>query len=287
VKPPVFSYAVPETVSDAVDLLKGHGDEAKILAGGQSLVPLLNLRLARPEVLIDVNRIRDLDGIDSNGALTIGAITRQRTVAESAAVAGFAPIVVDALRHVGHPATRARGTFGGTIAHADPAAELPAVLLALDGEVDAQGPSGPRTIAAEDLFRGYFTTELAGDEVLVKVRLRRPLDGARWAFLEVARRHGDFALVGVAAVAWTDGETCTDARVALFGVGPVPTRAREAEALLQGRPLGTSSFAGDVARAAAAGLSPVSDIHATGLYRREVAEVLVRRAVESMFRERP
>lgn len=283
-KPTRFAYARPETIEDAVALLDQHGEGAKILSGGQSLVPMMNLRLARPDVLVDINRLPGLDGITTaNGTIEVGALTRQDTVAHSPEVADQLPILAEAMRFVGHAATRNRGTFGGTVAHADPAAEVPAVLLALGGEVVAQGPAGTRTVDADELFVSYLTTALEDTEVLTAVRLRRPPAGARWAFSEVARRHGDFALVGLAATAEPDGAgTCARARFVFFGVGLVPLRVREVEELLGSRPLGDEALAGDVGRAVAEAIPSVSDVHATGEYRKEVAAVLARRAVERM-----
>ena len=281
-KPPRFKYAAAGSVEEAVALLEEHGDEAKVLAGGQSLIPLMNMRLARPGVLVDINRVSGLDGIKRNGGLTIGALTRQSSVLRSGDVSSFAPIVVEALRHVGHPGIRARGTFGGSIAHADPAAELPAVLLALDGEAVARGPGGERTIPAEELFVSTFTTSLTSNEVLTSIRLPWSLDKARWAFLEVARRHGDFALAGVASAAEVDGGTCKSARIALFGVVDRPVRAKQAEEFLAGKSLDDSSVVEEAGRLALAGLEPRSDFHATSQYRQEATEALVRRALKHM-----
>ena len=263
-------------------ILDEHGDEAKVLAGDQSLIPLMNMRLARPGVLVDINRLR-LDGIKSNGGLTIGALTRQSAVLRSGDVSAYAPIIAAALRHVGHPGIRTRGTFGGSIAHADPAAELPAVLLALDGEVVARGPGGERTIPAEELFVTNFTTSLAPNEVLTSVRFPWSLDKARWAFHEVARRHGDFALAGVASAAEVEkGATCKSARIALFAVADRPVRAKEAEEFLVGKQLDDAAVVEEAARLACAGLEPQSDFHATSQYRKEAAEALVRRALTHM-----
>jgi carbon-monoxide dehydrogenase medium subunit len=285
-KPPRFAYARPETIEDALALLDQHSDEeTKILSGGQSLVPMMNLRLARPDVVVDVNRLPGLDGISAaNGTIAIRALTRQDEVAHSPEVANELPLLAEAMQYVGHPATRNRGTFGGTIAHADPAAEAPAVLRALGGEVVAQSSSGTRTIDADDFFRMYLTTALEENEILTEVRLRRPPAGARWAFSEVARRHGDFALVGLAATAEPDDSgNWARARFVFFGVGLVPFLVSEAEDALVGRPVDDPSVASSVAAAAAEAIPSVSDVHATGEYRQEVAGVLARRAVERMI----
>jgi len=265
-KPPPFEHVPVESAEAAVAALAEHGDEAKVLAGGQSLVPLLNMRLARPGVLVDVNRAHGLDGLEANGALTLGALVRQADALESSVVLEQAPLFAAALRHVGHPATRNRGTLGGSLAHADPAAELPAVLLALDGEVDALGPAGERTIAAEALFTGPFTTALAPDELLVRVRL--PLSSGRpCGFTELVRRPGDFALAGAAVCVGP-------ARIVFFGLGGEPSRAAGAEKLLD-----AGAGATEVAAAATRDLDPVSDVHADGEYRRRVAGVVLRRAL--------
>jgi CO/xanthine dehydrogenase FAD-binding subunit len=267
VKPAPFEHVPVESAEEAVAVLAEHGDEAKVLAGGQSLVPLLNMRLARPGVLVDVSRVAGLDSIEANGALTLGALVRQADALGSPAVGEHAPLLAAALKYVGHPATRNRGTVGGSLAHADPAAELPAVLLALDGEVNALGPGGERTIAAEALFTGPFTTALAADELLVRVRL--PLSGGRrFGFAELARRPGDFALAGAAV-------SLDLPRIVLFALGGEPIRATEAEALL-----GQGAGAGEVAATATRDLDPVSDVHADGAYRRRITQVLVRRALE-------
>lgn len=278
-KPAPFTYAACETVEEAVSLLAEHGDEAKLLAGGQSLVPLMNLRLAAPAVLVDLNRVSALQGISANGTIEIGAMTRQSEVEGSREIAAGAPLVIEALRHVAFPAVRSRGTIGGSIAHADPAAELPAVLLALGGEVVAQSASGSRTIPADELFQTYFTTALRSDEVLTRVRIPVAGDGQRFGIQEVARKRNDFALAGAVVVASVDGSgVCTSARVALFGVSDRPVRAAGAERALAGRSLDAEAASG-AAEAAMGEIDPKGDAHASVGYRREVAGVLVRRAV--------
>ncbi|MEZ5101608.1 MAG: FAD binding domain-containing protein [Thermoleophilia bacterium] len=278
-KPASFRYAAVETVDEAVALLAEHGDEAKVLAGGQSLVPLMNLRLAEPGLLVDVNRVAGLDGIAANGVVELGATARQADVERSPAVAAAAPLVVRGLQRVAYPTVRARGTIGGSIAHADPAAELPAVLLALGGEVVARGPGGERTIAADDLFRGYFTTALAPDELLVRVRVPAAAPGLRVGLDEVARKQGDFALAGAAvAVEVDEAGTCRSARVAVFGVADRPIRLAAAEQALVGRPLADAA-ARDEAAAAALALDTRGDGHASAEYRREAAAAMVRRAL--------
>ncbi len=264
-KPPSFEYVAAGSVEEAVETLAR--GEAKVVAGGQSLVPLLNMRLARPALLVDVNRVAGIDAVEIDGVVRLGALVRQADALASADVDGAVPLLTAALRHVGHPATRSRGTIGGSLAHADPAAELPAVLTALDGEVVAVGTGGERTIPAGKLFTGPFSTALAQDELLTAVVL--PRQAMRpFGFAELSRRHGDFALAG--AVVLLD-----PARVVLFGVGGVPERALEAE-----RALGDGAGAAEAAELATRGLKPVDDVHADGGYRRRVATVLVRRALE-------
>lgn len=283
-KPPAFAYAAPESLDETLMLLREHGDDAKILAGGQSLVPMMNFRMAQPSVLVDIGRVPGLDAISAgDGALTIGAMARQAAVEASAEVAAACPVIKQASRHIGHVATRARGTFGGSAAHADPAAEIPSLLCALDATITARGSRGDRVIAADDLFEGYFTTALTPDEVLTEITI--PASSAtRAAFLEVARRHGDFALVSVAAAVRMNGATVTSARIVLGGVADVPVRATDAEAALAGAPL-DDVRAVEAGRLAMTGLSPSSDIHATGRYRTRTAGVLVERALKQINNE--
>jgi carbon-monoxide dehydrogenase medium subunit len=276
-KPAPFKYVVPDTVDEALALQAEHEDEAKVLAGGQSLVALMNFRMAQPSVLIDLNRLTSLSGIENGGpVIEIKALTRQLEVERSATMSAL-PIVAETLRHVAHVAIRARGTFGGNIAHADPASELPALMLALEAEMVATGPDGERVIPAADFFKGYFTTALEPTEILTSVRIPTEQPGA-WAFIELARRHGDFALAGVAALLDVEDGQCRSARIALFGVADTPVRATEAEAFLVGKdPVG--EVLEEAARITAEALNPSSDIHAPGAYRKKLSSVLVKRAV--------
>ncbi len=268
-KPAPFAYHAVETVEEAIAMLAELGGEARVLAGGQSLVPMLNLRLARPSALVDVGRVAALSGISANGALRLGATTRQVDALHSPLVAERAPLLSDALHHVGHPATRSRGTLGGSIAHADPAAELPAVLLALDGEAIVRSLEGERAIAAASLFLGPFTTALDDGELLTELRLPAPPAGARHGFAEIARRRGDFALAGAAVVV-----AAGSARVALFGVAPAAFRAEAAE-----RALAQGAGAEEVAELAAAATEPADDPHAPAAYRTKAARVATLRAL--------
>ena len=279
-KPPRFEYEAPGSVAEALALLGRHGDQAKVLAGGQSLTPLLNFRLVRPQVLVDLNEIAELAGIrEVDGMLAIGAMTRQRAVETSDVVRRRCPLLADAVPQIGHVQIRNRGTIGGSLAHADPAAELPAVVAALDGRMVVRGPAGERVLTTEQFFVSYLTTALETGELLVEVRLpvAAPRTGA--AFVEVSRRHGDFALVGVAATVTLD-ETgvCVGCALALTGVGPTPIVARAAASTLVGsRP--TPAMLEEVGRRAASDLRPDSDLHASSEYRQHVAGVLARRAL--------
>jgi CO/xanthine dehydrogenase FAD-binding subunit len=261
VKPAPFAYEAPRSLSAALRLL---GDDAKALAGGQSLVPLLNFRLARPALLVDVNALAELSGIRRHGgALHIGALTRQATLERSELVARGWPLLRQAVRLVGHPPIRARGTVGGSVAHADPTAELPVALTALDARFHVRSQRGERTLDATELFRGHMTTSLASDELITEIEVPALPDGARSAFVEYARTHGDFAIAG-AAVVLVPGEA---AAIALLGAGPTPVRACEAElALVAGaEPTEAAELAGG-------GLEDA--------YRRALIGALVRRAIE-------
>ena len=281
-KPPPFDYVAPRSLDEAVAALAEHGDEAKVMAGGQSLVPLLAFRLARPSVVVDVNRVAGLDGARLEGdTLELGALTRQRDVELLPGLRERCPMVVEAVEQIGHVAIRNRGTVGGSLAHADPAAEWTALALALDAELDLHGPGGTRTLPARDFLISYFTTALQPDEVLTRIRLHVPNGRTGSCFLELARRHGDFAIAGVGALVslGADG-TVVDARVALIGVGERAVRADAAERVLRG-----AEPTGDVVAEAAAAvdgeIEPNGDIHASADYRRHVAGVLVRRALET------
>jgi aerobic carbon-monoxide dehydrogenase medium subunit len=280
-KLPPFDYEAPQTVSEAVGLLAEHGDEASVLAGGQSLIPLLALRLARPEVLIDINGIAELSGVSAtDGWIAIGAMTREYVAEESYGVAEAIPLLAAALPFIGHEAIRSRGTIGGSLAHADPAAELPAVARALDAEFVVRGPSGIRVIPAEEWFEGYLTTSRRPDELLVEVRFPTASPGTGVSFQEVARRHGDFAIVGLAASLTLSDATISDARLALAGFSDVPFRAAAAEDLLAGERPSAALF-DEAARLATDGADPPADLHGSSDYRKTVAAVLVRRGLRA------
>ena len=276
-KPAPFAYKKARSVEEAVRLLGTQ--DARLLAGGQSLIATLNMRLSAPSLLIDINGIGGLDGIAlKDGALEIGALVRHTQAERSDTVAKHAPLIARALPQIGHPAIRNRGTLGGSVAFADPAAELPACLLALDGEIEASGPQGKRTIKAADFFRGLFETALAPDEVLTAIRVPAAGKDTRVGFAELARRHGDYAMVGLAACARGDGKGLADVRLAFFGVGNTPLRARKAEAALA---------KGDIDGAVVAlDLAPHDDVQASGAVKKHLAGVLLRRVAKQLMEER-
>jgi carbon-monoxide dehydrogenase medium subunit len=278
VKPAPFEYADPRSVAETLALLARHGDDAKVLAGGQSLVPMLNFRLARPAALVDLNRVAGLDRLqDDGGTLRVGALVRQRALERWAA--GPAPLLAAGLGLIGHAAIRNRGTVAGSIAHADPAAELPALLLAVDGLVVARRQGGgERTIRAADFFRGPLATALEPDELVVETRWPLPAGDAGWGLHEVARRHGDFALAGAAAIVTRRRGAIAEVRIAVWGCGPVPQRATDGERALAGQSPGVRAIQ-EAGRAAAARLEPPDDLHATAGYRRRVAATLIARAL--------
>jgi carbon-monoxide dehydrogenase medium subunit len=281
-KLPSVEYEAPTTVGEAAGLLAEHQDEASVLAGGQSLIPLLALRLARPAVLVDVNGVAELSGMSRvNGWLAVGAMTREYMAEESAEVAQAVPLLAAALPLIGHEAIRNRGTIGGSLAHADPAAELPAVARALDAEFVVRSASETRVIPAADWFEGYLSTARRPDELLTEVRFPVAAPGTGAVFQEVARRHGDFAIVGLAAqLTLTEDGTITDARLAFSGVADVPVRAAEAEALLIGQRPSPELFE-EAARLATGGIDPPADLHGTSEYRKKVAAALVRRGLRA------
>jgi aerobic carbon-monoxide dehydrogenase medium subunit len=264
--PAQFDYVAAESTTHALGLLAEHGEDAKVLAGGHSLLPMMKLRLAQPEILIDIGGLIELAGVSTNGdELVIGATTRHADLAASELVRAEAPLLAYAASQVGDPQIRHRGTIGGSLSHADPAADLPMALVALGGSVELQGPGGSRTVAADDFFQGFFETAMQPDELLTAVRVpRRP--GVPWGYQKFVRRANDWAIVGVAAV---------DGRIALANMGPKPLRATAAEEALAG-----GASAAQAAQHAADGTSPGEDMHADRQYRRHLARVLTRRALE-------
>ena len=282
-KPPRFSYADPATVEEAVGLLARHGDGAKVLAGGQSLMPLLNFRLARPSHVIDINRLAALATVDGtpDGGLHIGALVRQRALERSDLVRARCPLLALAMPFVGHAQIRTRGTLGGSLAHADPAAELPAVMVALGAQLTLRSIRGQRTVAAEEFFVDALTTAARPDELLTEIALPPWPPSSGSSLHEVAVRRGDFALGGVVArLTLGDQGRVTGARVVCFAMGPRPVRATDAELALVGRAPSSSAFT-EAGRLASAGVDPSGDIHASAAYRKRLAGVLTTRALTS------
>lgn len=278
-KPAPFAYTKAKTLKEAVTLLAKHKDDARLLAGGQSLIATLNMRLSAPDLLIDINGIKNLNGIAKKGKyVEIGALARHAQVEHSDVIAKHAPLITLAMPHIGHPAIRNRGTFGGSIAFADPAAELPACLLALGGEIDIAGPRGKRKVKADAFFKGLFETALRPQEMITAVRIPAADKATRVGFAELARRHGDYAIVGLAASARGNGKGLADVRLAYFGVGDTPVRARKAEAALA---------AGDVdAAVKALDLDPHDDVQATAKTKKHLAGVLLRRVAKQLMEAR-
>lgn len=287
-KPAPFQYLAPRSLDEALGALAA-GEDTKILAGGQSLIPVLNMRLAAPKQLVDLGRVAALAGIrEHNGGYMIGAMTRQRQVERDSRVVNAVPLLAEAVTYVGHPQIRNRGTLGGSIAHGDPAAELPAVAVCLDAQLTIQSARGSRTIAARDLYLGYLATTLEPDELLTEVWFPKAAPGSGHAWIEFARRHGDYALAGVGVTLTVTDRVITEASIALTGVGGTPVRASAAEAILVGaRPKSDGRLlAMQLAATADAvrdAIEPDADVHATVAYRRHLAGVLTERAVQLAY----
>lgn len=279
-KPAAFDYAAPRTLAAALDLLAANADGARLLAGGQSLVPVLNLRMANPALLIDLNRVPELAGIrHEDGALVIGAMTRHRAIETSSLVAQSHPLLPHAISFIAHTQIRNRGTIGGSLCHADPAAEWPALCIACDAQMTIAGPRGQRTLPAQDFSLGVYTTALDEGEILTSLRFPAWPAGRRWGFQELSRRHGDFAIVGVACLLDLDANgLCTAARIVIFGASDTPVLATDAAQALAGRRPDADAIAA-AARCARSALQPRADHHASAEYRSDLVEVLTRRAL--------
>jgi aerobic carbon-monoxide dehydrogenase medium subunit len=279
VKPAPFAYERARSLEHAIELIAGTED-ARLLAGGQSLIATLNMRLSRPQLIVDINRVPGLDRITlSNGQIEIGALVRYAQAERSAEVATHAPLIAKALPFIGHPAIRNRGTIGGSIAFGDPAAELPACFVALDGEAVIAGSSGNRVVKADAFYKGLYESTLTPHDVLIAIRIPAATSETRTAFAELARRHGDYAMVGLAATARANGKALSDVRLVFFGVGTAPVRARNAE---------TALASGDIeaaAKALAKDLDPPDDVQATGAVKRQLASVLLRRVTRQLMGE--
>jgi CO/xanthine dehydrogenase FAD-binding subunit len=281
-KPAPFDYYAPTDMGEALSILAEHGDDAKLLAGGQSLMPMMNMRLATPPVVVDINRVAGLDGIAQapDGGLTIGAMTRQRTIERSSTIRQHSPLMADAMPLLGHFQIRNRGTIGGSVVHADPAAELPAVLMALEAEFALRNAERERVVPADAFFVTFLTTATEPDELLTEIRLPAWSAAWGWDIQEVSRRQGDFALVGsVAMVQVDDAETCRAARLVLFGVGETPVRVASAEARMLGQHL-DDALLQEVEGIVTEALEPEGDIHASATYRKEVGGVMARRTLQ-------
>jgi CO/xanthine dehydrogenase FAD-binding subunit len=281
-KPAAFKYIAATSLAQALALKAEYGDDARFLAGGQSLMPAMNFRLARPAVVIDINGIEDLSGIrPSNATTRVGAVTRYRALQHDEAFARAFPLIGEALPHIAHPQIRNRGTIGGNLSHADPASELPAIALALQARFHVQAAKQDRWIEASDFFVGALTTDLQADEMLVEIELPQPKPRSGCCFMEIARRRGDFAIVGVAAVI-TMGERdeCSHVRLTFCGVGETPVDASSAAEILVGHQL-TEQAVCDVAASVQSMIDPGGSVHATADYQRHVAGVLTERALST------
>jgi carbon-monoxide dehydrogenase medium subunit len=281
-KPAPFDYAAPDSLAAALELLQQFGEDAKPLAGGQSLVPAMNFRLAQPAVLVDLNRLDALQYIrpEAGGGLRVGAMTRQRAVERDQRVASLAPLLAEAMPVIAHPQIRNRGTIGGSMAHADPAAELPAVAVALDARFHLQSQRGERCLLADDFFQGIYTVDIQPDELLTEIAFPAWPARSGWSFREVARRHGDYALAGVAATVTLDAQArCQAARLVYISVGERPINAVGAAQLLIGNELNDESIAAAAEHAAAEEIDPSGNIHAGVAYQRHLVRVLTIQAL--------
>lgn len=281
-KPANFTYLDPSNLKETVALLKDYGEEGKILAGGQSLIPLMNFRLAKPQTLIDINKIKELNYIrEENGYIAIGALVRERAIELSPLIKEKCPLLQEAASLIGYPAIRNRGTIGGNMSHADPVSEFPAVAMALEAEFKITGNSGEKTVKAGEFFLSYLTTSIEVSEILTEVRIPvfKPRTGS--SFIEIVRRQGDHALVGVCvALTLDESKKCKDARIVFAGEGATPMRDLAAENVLRGYEINESKMR-EAARLAGENVEPEGDIHASAEYKRDMARVLTIRAIKT------
>ncbi|MEZ4866800.1 MAG: xanthine dehydrogenase family protein subunit M [Caldilineaceae bacterium] len=287
-KPAAFDYYAPTTTEEALALLTEHGYDAKPLAGGQSLIPTMNFRLAQPAVLVDLNNLPELAYIEptDDGGLRIGAMTRQRAIERSPLVAERAPLLHATMPYIAHTQIRNRGTLGGSLAHADPAAELPVIAVTLGAQLKLQSSAGERWVAADEFYIGLFTTDLQAEEIVAEIVLPPQMPRSGWSIQEISRRHGDYAIVGVAAyVQLDDAGRCQQAKVGLLSVGEGPVQAQGAMALLQGEKPSTELIATAAEQCATHDIDPTADIHASVAFRRHLAKVLTKRALDQAFVE--
>ena len=286
-KPAKFDYYDPMTLEEALTLLDTHQGDGKVLAGGQSLMPLLNMRLARPNIVVDINRIKELNYVRaSDGGIAIGALARQRALQTEQLIAERMPILQEAAYYIAHPQIRSRGTICGSIAHADPAAELPALALALDAEMTLTSSKAARTVGAETFFQSFFTTALEANEILTEVRFPAPPKDSAWSVLEISRRHGDFAIAGIVAglALDPDRQVIAQRAVGLLRCGPTPIRVKAAEEALIGQAAVEPAFEA-AAQSAKQGIDPSNDIHASEEYRRAVVATLTKRALRAALQK--
>jgi carbon-monoxide dehydrogenase medium subunit len=284
-KPASFEYHVPDSIEQALDHLHEYGSEAKLLAGGQSLIPAMNFRVVQPGILIDLNRIKGLEFVHEDGkALRLGAMTRERELEMNPLISQNAPLLSEAVPHIAHPQIRNRGTLGGSLAHADPAAELPVLMVALDARLRARSLSSERWIAARDFFSGMFATNLKEDEMLVEVELPSMPPRTGWSFMEVAPRAGDYALMGVAALVTLDERgNCKQAKLVYLNAGDGPVDAMESAELLQGGKVDDKLIESAAALAGEKEINPYGNVHTSADFQRHLARVLTMRAVKQAF----
>jgi CO/xanthine dehydrogenase FAD-binding subunit len=283
-KPSLFDYYQVQTIDAAVELLDQYGDDVKVLSGGQSLIPMMNFRMARPKVLVDISKLNNFNSIEESGNLvSVSATTRQAYTEKSLLIQSELPVLCEAIRHIGHIQIRNKGTIGGSIVHADPASELPAVSLVLDAEFEIANKTGRHQINAEELFITYMTTSLQPNEMLTNIHFKKPPKGSGWGFHEIAIREGDFALAGSIAVIGTDAlGICNHARIALFGVDATPIRVKEAEDLLIGESY-SEELLQEASEKVKVSIDPESDVHASSDYRRKMAGILTLRSLKDAY----
>ena len=281
-KPAPFEYHVPDSLEEALFLLRDHGSDAKLLAGGQSLVPAMNFRVVQPSVIIDLNRLKELDYVrEDGGSVHIGAMTRERTLEFSPLIAEKFPLLAEAMPHVAHPQIRNRGTLGGSLANADPAAELPVIMLALDARLKVRNADGERWVDVQNFFSGMFTTDLAADEMLLEIELPSSPKRTGWSFLEVAPRAGDYALMGVAVLLTLDEDKiCKQARLVYLNAGDGPVEAKQAAQALEGENITDEQIASVAILVSETEVNPFGNVHASVEYQRHLANVLTKRALK-------
>jgi carbon-monoxide dehydrogenase medium subunit len=285
-KPPAFEYVVPESIDAALNVLQEHGDEAKILAGGQSLIPAMNYRLVQPTLLVDINGLEELDYVkaNGNGGLRIGAMTRHRKLEQETLIAKSSPLLYETMPHISHPQIRNCSTLGGSLVHADPAAELPVIALATDAVIRVKSSNGEREIPAEDFFFGIFMTDIEPEEMLVEVMFPQMPPGTGWSFMEIARRAGDYAMMGLAALVTTNDQgVCSSAKLIYLNAGDGPVPAPESAGMLVGEKMSGELFEAVAEKAAEGEIDPLGSLHASVDYQRHLAKVLTKRALGVAF----